>query len=65
MFIDEGFGTLDDDALNQAIRVLQDLSDGKVLVGIISHVNELKNKILRQVIVSKSQRGSSVKVEIN
>ena len=65
MFIDEGFGTLDDDALNQAIRVLQDLSDGKVLVGIISHVNELKNKILRQVIVTKSQRGSSVKVEIN
>lgn len=65
MFIDEGFGTLDDDALNQAIRVLQDLSDGKVLVGIISHVSELKNKISQQIIVEKSQMGSKVKIAID
>jgi len=65
MFIDEGFGTLDDEALNQAINVLQELSDGKVLVGIISHVSELKNKISNQIVVTKNQRGSNISIEIN
>ncbi|MCD8369159.1 MAG: AAA family ATPase [Clostridiales bacterium] len=54
MFIDEGFGSLDEDALNQAIRALGALADGKRLIGIISHVSELKERIEHKIIVTKS-----------
>jgi len=62
MFIDEGFGTLDENALRNSLRVLNDLADGKRLVGIISHVQELEEKIDRQIVVSKTLRGSQASV---
>ena len=62
MFVDEGFGSLDDNALRQAVRALADLSDGNRLVGIISHVSELKDKIDKRLIVTK--KGGVSKVDI-
>lgn len=59
MFVDEGFGTLDQDALQQAYKALVSLTDGHRLVGIISHVEELKEKIDRQIIVTKEKSGGS------
>lgn len=63
MFVDEGFGSLDEESLQQALRALADLTEGNRLVGIISHVSELKEKIERQVIVTKEKAGGS-KVEM-
>lgn len=63
MFVDEGFGSLDDESLNQAMNALKGLTEGNRLVGIISHVNELKERIDRQIIVSKDKLGGS-KVKI-
>ncbi len=59
MFVDEGFGSLDGVSLSQAIRALDDLSGGNRLVGIISHVAELKDKIERQIVVKKDAAGGS------
>ena len=59
MFVDEGFGSLDAESLDQAMRALADLTDGKRLVGIISHVSELKNRIDRQIVVTKERGGGS------
>lgn len=59
MFVDEGFGSLDSDSLDQAYRALASLTEGNRLVGIISHVAELKNKIDSQVIVKKEKSGGS------
>ena len=59
MFVDEGFGSLDEAALQQALRVLGELSEGRRLVGIISHVGELKEKIDRQIVVTKDRSGGS------
>lgn len=59
MFVDEGFGSLDDDALQQALHVLTGLADGRRLVGIISHVSELKERIDRQIVVTKTPVGGS------
>lgn len=61
MFIDEGFGTLDTETLKQAMDTLYELADpnGGKLVGIISHVDELKNRIDKQIIVSKDKDGIS------
>lgn len=63
MFVDEGFGSLDEESLAQAIRALTGLTEGKRLVGIISHVTELKEKIDKQIIVTKEKTGGS-RVEI-
>ena len=63
MFVDEGFGSLDEESLRQAIRTLLDLSESNRLVGIISHVAELKEKIDKQIVVTKEKTGGS-KVEI-
>ena len=60
MFVDEGFGSLDDASRDQAIRVLNDLADKDRLVGIISHVNELKEQIDHKLVVKKTDKGSSV-----
>ncbi|MBP3540547.1 MAG: SMC family ATPase [Clostridia bacterium] len=62
MFIDEGFGTLDDNALRNSLRVLGELADGKRLIGIISHVRELDEKIDKQIIVTKTLNGSRAAV---
>jgi exonuclease SbcC len=61
MFVDEGFGSLDSDSLEQAIKVLCELSGGNRLVGIISHVQELKDRIQNQVVVTKTENGSTVR----
>lgn len=67
MFVDEGFGSLDEDALDQAMRALTALGEGNHLVGIISHVTELKDRIEKKIIVIKNRTqagvGSSVRVE--
>lgn len=63
MFVDEGFGSLDEESLAQAIRALTGLTEGNRLVGIISHVSELKEKIDKQIIVTKDKAGGS-RVEI-
>ena len=59
MFVDEGFGSLDPDALDMAYKALAGLIEGNRLVGIISHVSELKNKIDRQIVVTKEKSGGS------
>lgn len=63
MFIDEGFGSLDEESLEQAMKALINLADGNRLVGIISHVAELKERIDKQIVVTKQKaEGSTVKV---
>lgn len=66
MFVDEGFGSLDEDALNQAVKALGNLAEGKKLVGIISHVSELKDRIDRKIVITKNRSregvGSSITV---
>lgn len=59
MFVDEGFGTLDEHALSQATEALASLTEGNRLVGIISHVGELKDRIDKQIIVTKDKLGCS------
>lgn len=58
MFIDEGFGSLDDETRSRAIQVLQELAGDSRLIGIISHVGELKESIDRQLLVKKTDQGS-------
>ena len=65
MFIDEGFGSLDEHARNQAVRVLQRMAGGRKLIGIISHVTELKNEIEDQLLVTKDDKGSRVRWQIS
>lgn len=60
MFVDEGFGSLDDETLQKALSVLNQLSDGNRLVGIISHVNQLKERIDNQIIVRKKKSEGSM-----
>ena len=62
MFIDEGFGTLDDNALRNSLRVLSSLADGKRLIGIISHVHDLEERIDRQIYITKGLKGSRVEI---
>lgn len=59
MFVDEGFGSLDEDTLSQAMHVLNRLADGNLLIGISSYVAELKEKIDKQIIVKKDKTGGS------
>ncbi|TAH74976.1 MAG: SMC family ATPase [Anaerolineaceae bacterium] len=65
MFIDEGFGSLSDDTRMQAIKILNDLSGGKRLVGIISHVTELKAQIGTKLVVTKGEKGSKARWEMS
>lgn len=65
MFIDEGFGSLDDHSRDEAVKVLMDMSEGTKLIGIISHVSELKQEIEDQLVVSKDDNGSHVKWQIS
>ena len=62
MFIDEGFGTLDENALRNSLQVLSELAEGKRLIGIISHVHDLEEKIEKQIIVKKTLRGAELSV---
>lgn len=65
MFIDEGFGSLDEHSRNQAVKVLLEMAEGSKLIGIISHVTELKQEIEDQLIVTKDESGSHVKWQIS
>lgn len=58
MFVDEGFGSLDDEARGEAVKILQELAGNKRLVGIISHVTELKEQIDCKLVVTKDEQGS-------
>lgn len=62
VFIDEGFGSLDRDSLNQAIGILHELAGSRRLAGIISHVEELKERIDHKIVVTKGTSGSAVTV---
>lgn len=64
MFVDEGFGSLDQGALGNAISLLSDLSGGTKLVGIISHVEDLKANIPKKIVVTKDRGGSRVSMEL-
>ena len=66
LFVDEGFGSLDEEALGQAMNALAQLTEGNRLVGIISHVSELKEKIEKKIIVTKrrSREGIGSVVEL-
>lgn len=61
MFLDEGFGSLDDHARGHAVRVLKEMAGSEKLIGIISHVTELKQDIEDQLVVTKDQNGSHAK----
>lgn len=61
MFIDEGFGSLDEEARNQAIRILSELSGNNRLIGIISHVTELKAMVETKLQITKTEKGSSAR----
>lgn len=65
MFIDEGFGSLDEHSRNQAVKVLLEMAEGSKLIGIISHVTELKQEIEDQLIVTKDETGSHVRWQIS
>ena len=66
MFVDEGFGSLDEESLNQAMKALYSLTEGSRMVGIISHVAELKERIETKIVVMKNRGkdgvGSSVQL---
>lgn len=59
LFVDEGFGSLDEETLRQAMRALRELSEDDRLIGIISHVSELRREIDRQIVVTRSPDGAS------
>lgn len=60
MFIDEGFGSLSDNARNEAVNILKEMAGTQRQIGIISHVSELKDEIENQLIVKKDDRGSHI-----
>lgn len=63
LFIDEGFGSLDTESREQAINTLNLLTDNNKLIGIISHVTELKERIDKKIIIEKTSNGSQIKLE--
>ena len=65
LFIDEGFGSLDSESLNQALNILYDLSGNDKLIGVISHVPELNNRIDNKILVKKTNAGSDIEIETN
>ena len=64
LFIDEGFGTLDEKSLQDAIAMLQELSNSNKLIGIISHREELKQEISKKIQIFKTNRGSSLEINL-
>jgi exonuclease SbcC len=63
MFIDEGFGSLDGESLEKAMEILAGLSEGNRLVGIISHLDELRERIDKKIIITRDPQGSGVGIE--
>ena len=64
MFIDEGFGSLDENLLSLAMQMLTKLADGSRLIGVISHVAELREAIPSQIVISKTESGSTLTLRI-
>lgn len=64
LFIDEGFGTLDADSLEMAVETLMELQANGRMIGIISHVEDLKNRIPARIVVAKQLEGSHAKIEV-
>lgn len=64
MFIDEGFGSLDDESLESAMNAIMLLSQNNKLIGIISHVSELKSRIDKKIIINKGNSGSSISLVV-
>ena len=62
VFIDEGFGSLDSQSLDAAVSILEQLTEGNKTIAVISHVDELKNRIDKQIFVKNSQKGSTVEM---
>lgn len=62
LFIDEGFGTLDENALSSAMDMLSTLAEGNRLIGVISHVQELEQRIEKKIIVQKTKKGSVLNI---
>ena len=65
MFIDEGFGTLDEGALKNAVAMLDSLADGNRMIGVISHVAQLRERIDHRVLVQKKASGSTLTLDID
>lgn len=65
LFVDEGFGTLDTDSLEMAIETLMDLQSSGRLIGVISHVEELKDRIPARILVENIKEGSHARIEID
>ena len=65
MFIDEGFGSLDEQSRLRAVRILKDLAGDKKLIGMISHVTELKEQIGKKLVVSKTEKGSFIRWDLD
>ena len=66
LFVDEGFGSLDEVALERVVRILRELPEvGDRVVGVISHVEELKRRIPTQLLVKPTERGSTIEVRVN
>jgi exonuclease SbcC len=63
MFIDEGFGSLDSDSLERAMGIIAELAEGNRLVGLISHMDELKTKIDRRIVIERGRQGSRIRIE--
>ena len=63
MFIDEGFGTLDENALRNAMALLSSLADGDRMIGVISHMPELRERIDKKIVVHKKLTGSEIELE--
>lgn len=62
VFIDEGFGVLDEESLEQAVEVLSSLSESNHMVGIISHLSELKDRIDKKIVIHRDKTGSTVEL---
>ena len=64
LFIDEGFGSLDTESREQAINTLNLLTDNNKLIGIISHVTELKERIDKKILIEKTSKESKISFEV-